>query len=338
MSTNWDIDERDFPRDGATLLKLRFAARYATLAPSSHNSQPWRFYVSGDTITVVADRSRCLAVIDPYDRELIISCGAALLNLCVALAHFGMAFEIDAFPAEAEPDVIAVLHVRETGTPDAHLAALFPAITQRATNRGHFEPEPVPPELQQRLRAEADAAGVTLATVTSQAQRASVAQLITQADTLQFTDARFRRELASWIHSSRAHDGMPAFALGVPRLLDFEAPIAGMVLRTFDVGAGVVARDNALVQGSPLLLCFATARDAAPEWLFTGQALERVLLRARLEGYDASYLNQPIEIPRLRQTLREILQLEDMPQLLVRVGRGAPVTRSPRRPIEEVMN
>lgn len=336
MGANRNVDEREFPRDGTLYLKLRFALRYAVLAPSSHNSQPWRFLVSENTVTISADRSRALPVVDPYDRELIISCGAALANLCVALAHFGIGFAIEAFPAEAEPDVVAVLRVANDLAPDPHLAGLFPAVLQRATNRGHFEPTPVPPELQERLRAEAGALGVSLVTATSEAQRARIAHLITQADTLQFADARFRGELASWIHQRRSTDGMPAYALGVPKLLDFEAPIAGMVLRTFDVGAGVAARNNALAQGSPLLLCLATAAEDPPDWLFAGQALERVLLLARLEGFDASYLNQPIEIAELRSQLGKLLQIGDIPQLLIRLGKGGAPESTPRRPLEEV--
>jgi len=337
MGDNREIDEREFPRDGTMFLKLRFALRYALLAPSSHNSQPWRFLVGDNSITVIADRARALPVVDPYDRELVISCGAALVNLCVALAHFGIGVDIEALPAEADPDMLAVLKVRADRAPDAHLARLFPAISRRTTNRGAYESSLVPPELQDRLRAEAAALGVTLASPATTEQAARIADLVTEADTLQFADPRFRRELAAWIHPRRALDGMPAYALGLPGLLDFEVPIVGMVLRTFDVGTGVAARNAALVQGSPLLLCFATAADKAPDWLFAGQALQRVLLLACLEGYEASYLNQPIEVTGLRESLRQALQLAEYPQLLIRLGKGAPpAAHTPRRPIEDV--
>ena len=110
--SGWDIDEADFPRKGPPETRAWFALRYATLAPSSHNSQPWRFMVDGDTISLLADRTRSLPVVDPYDRELLISCGAALLNLRAALAHFGHGFAINLFPTELEPDLLA--RVRET--------------------------------------------------------------------------------------------------------------------------------------------------------------------------------------------------------------------------------
>ena len=46
-----------------------------------------------------------------------------------------------------------------------------------------------------------------------------------------------------------------------------------------------------------------------------------VLLAAADDGYVASYLNQPIEVPGLRQQLRNELRLAGRPQLVMRVGR-----------------
>jgi hypothetical protein len=86
----WNIDSPAFPTSGSAIEKARFAVRYAILAPSSHNTQPWRFIVNGDELLVCADRTRSLPHIDPFDRELITSCGAALFNLRVAFAHFNV--------------------------------------------------------------------------------------------------------------------------------------------------------------------------------------------------------------------------------------------------------
>ena len=336
----WDVNEHDFPRDAPLDAKAWFALRYAALAPSSHNSQPWRFLVQDDMIDLLADRTRSLPVADPYDRELIISCGAALFNLRSALAHFGVWFNISLFPAEADPDLIARVRLTEGHTADRTagncLSHLFPAITRRATNRTPFGPIPLPDSLVASLCAEGAAEGVALKAVTDSKERGRVAGLIAEADRIQFADARFRRELAAWIHPQRARDGMPAYALGVPKLIDFETPITAMVIRTFDVGDGKAAHDAALAAGSPLLLCFSTTQDNAPAWLFAGQSLQRVLLQAKLEGYDASHLNQPIEVPTLRPQLRDLLQTGPYPQLLIRVGRGNPVAHTARRSIEDL--
>lgn len=336
MHAEWHIDESAFPRSGPLEARIRFALQFAILAPSSHNSQPWRFDLAGNTVTLVADRTRSLPVVDPYDRELIVSLGAALFNLRAALAHFGMSFAIDIFPVKADADIVARIAVSDVPGTDTDLARLAAAIPMRATNRQSFSPIGVPPKVIELLQSAARAEGVSIRTVEDLVERKRVAALVARADQKQFADVRFRRELAAWIHPARESDGMSAYAFGIPRLLDFEAQIAGMVVRTFDLGDGAAANDAGLVAGSPLLLCFSTPQDDAPAWLFTGQALERVLLTARLEGYDASFLSQAIEVPEFRAELRNLLGTQSCPQLLIRVGRGPAAPHSPRRPLAEV--
>ncbi|MEO1398336.1 MAG: nitroreductase family protein, partial [Pseudomonadota bacterium] len=83
----WRIDEADFPAQDSLWKQMEFLLRYAILAPSGHNTQPWRFRLLEDHLVVLADRTRALPVVDPYDRELTISCGAAIGHFEVAAAH-----------------------------------------------------------------------------------------------------------------------------------------------------------------------------------------------------------------------------------------------------------
>ncbi|WP_126284673.1 Acg family FMN-binding oxidoreductase [Burkholderia stagnalis] len=318
--------------------QLKSLLGYAVLAPSSHNSQPWRFIVDWNTIAVCADRMRALPVVDPFDRELIISCGAALLNLRVALNHAAVAHTISLFPSDIDPDVLAVVRVCNDGYADAALGTLFEAIPIRVTTRAPFDSAPVPDELQRELVSAGVAEGVEVACADSISQRARIAELIAEADRQQFADSRFRRELASWIDPRRSIDGMPAFAAGVPALIDFATPIITTAVRTFDLGNGLAALHHQLVDASPLLVCIATTRDDREAWLAAGQALERMLLIAARAGYTASYLNQPIEVGGLRAHLVHMLDLGGHPQLLLRIGRGPHTLHSPRRPLDEVVS
>src|SRR6516164_6861113 len=174
----WNIDPSAFPASGSAIDKARFAVRYAILAPSSHNTQPWRFIINGDELLVCADRTRSLPNIDPFDRELIISCGAALLNLRVALAYFRVPVEITTFPQSSDPDIVARIVFPASGPMLNDLAELFGAITKRATNRGPFIDKDLPPAFVTRLKSAAASEGVNVAFAQELAQRERLAALI----------------------------------------------------------------------------------------------------------------------------------------------------------------
>lgn len=333
----WTIDPAAFPSTGTLADKARFAVRYAVLAPSSHNTQPWKFAVIGDELSIIADRSRGLPVVDPFDRELMISCGAALFNLRVVFAHFGVPVEIATFPQAAEPDLVARISFPRGGSVSRELGELFASITSRTTNRSPFHDEDLPQGFLGDLRVAAAAEGIELVLLHSITDRARVARLVAEADQRQFGDAYFRRELASWIHPSRSVDGMPADAQVFGELTK-ATPIVTLAIRTFDLGGGVAASHERLVHGSPLLAVFATHVDDNDAWLLTGQALERVLLLAAKAGYQASYLNQPIEVADLRERLAADTRVARFPQLMLRLGRGPAVPHAPRRPLEDVLS
>jgi nitroreductase len=333
----WNIGSSDFPRNGTAAEKARFAIAYAILAPSSHNTQPWRFVVVDDELLVCADRSRSLAVIDPFDRELIISCGAALFNLRVVFSHFAIPIEITTFPQASDPDILARVVFPRSGSISPDLGQLFDAMTLRVTNRSSFAAEPPPADLVERVGSAATAEGCDINLVQSEKDRERVAALVAEADRRQFSDPHFRRELASWIHPSRSNDGMPAYSQGVNPLVDASTPIVAMVIRTFDVGQGVAATHEALARGSPLIVVLSTPRDNNESWLATGQALARVLLVVAASGFNASYLNQPIEVPELRMRLAKVAKTARYPQLVLRIGRGPAVPHSPRRPLTDVL-
>lgn len=330
------IDE--FPLTGTPAQQLRAAIKYAVLAPSSHNTQPWLFRVSGDEIALYADRSRGLPVVDPDDRELVISCGAALFQLRIALRHFGCAATVDVMPDSGDPDLLARVRLSGSHEPTDEEHALFAAIPRRRTTRFPFADRKLSGNLLAALVAAAAPEGAWLHLLESPRLRDTASDLVAQADRLQMTDQHFRRELASWLRGNRSRrdDGVPGFALGFG---DIMAAVGPLVVRTFDLGDGRAARNRELAIGSPVLAVLGTAGDSPVDWLAAGQALARVLLRAEIESVTASFLNQPIEVPELRQSLQALVGETGYPQLLLRFGYKPPTAlkATPRRPVEQVL-
>jgi hypothetical protein len=308
---------------------LNTLVQAAVLAPSSHNTQPWLFRIRDDTVDLIADRTRALPVNDPNDRELTISCGCALFNLRVMAAALAQRADIEICPDPQDEDLLARVRLtRSTETEsETTLASMIPL---RRTYRQRFDDVPVAADTIAALAAAVRAEGAHLDVLASPAQRESAAELIARADTFQWSDPRWRRELAAWMHSRRRHDGLAMPALAVP--------LAQLVVLTFDMGGGVGAKDRELATHSPLLALVSTSGDSCRDWLATGQALQRALLTGVQRGLQASYLNQPIQVETLRPRLRELFGGARFPQLLMRWGHASrTLPASPRRPLADVV-
>lgn len=306
---------------------LRRAAVRATLAPSVHNTQPWRFELSPNRLDLYSDPTRQLRELDPTGRQLLLSCGCALFNARVALATSGLDVTVDRSPEDAPANLVARI---TTGSPRVEhdpIASLDSAIEQRQTNRRRFNDDAIPAELLATLRAAAESEGARIHVVESDDERLMVSLLSQRADDLQNVNPAYRAEIRAWTtNDAKRLDGVPAMA--VPHV-DGNAH-DDIPIRDFDSqGLGWLPAETHSSSGQCLLL-LGTTLDSRDSWLHAGEALERVLLEITRHGFAASPLTQIVEVPTTRAALRLELKLAMHPQILLRVGH-APLTPAPRR-------
>lgn len=302
----------------------------AVLAPSSHNTQPWVFHVHANMIELLADRTRALPVNDPDDRELVISCGCALFNLRVAVAAARFEPRVTLEPEDGDRDWLARVELVDGGQIDESQAALSHGIAARRTYRKPFAPRDVAPDAVAALVEAAAQEGASLHVLESEEQRSALADLVAEGDAAQWANPSWRRELASWMHPRRRGEGLPVSGLA--------SGITQFVVRTFDMGNGTAARDRELATGSPLLAVLTTEGDDQVDHLRAGQALERVLLTAVHHGLQASFLNQPVQVPALRHKLHNLEGVGGFPQIVMRLGYPLlELPPSPRRPVAAVI-
>ena len=332
----WAISSGDYPAESYASDQLEFLLGYAILAPSPHNTQPWKFRINVNDAELFADRRRALRVVDPSDRELTLACAAALYNLRVATEYFGRGYTVDLLPRAEEPDLLACFSLRLHAETNSEDVLLFHALTQRRTNRESYRPDPVPEEILAELTEAAAGEGAWLATVTSEEARHAIGDLVAQADRIQWANGEFRRELAAWLRSDSEHqaDGIPSHDLGVSDWLSFAGPVW---VRTFKRGNHEAARDAEIATHSPVLAVLGTEQDDPRAWLQAGQALERVLLHAQANGISASFLNQPIEVETLRPQLASLIGCSGFPQVLLRLGYGPDTPPTPRRSVRSLL-
>ena len=300
----------------------------ALQAPSSHNSQPWQFAVDDAWIELWADRRRALPVNDPSGRELLISCGAALMALRVAAAVAGLAARVELLPCRADADLLARVGL-SGGPADASLAWLGPGIEVRRTCRHAYDGRAPEPAVAAAIVAALAEEGAGLITVDA-AQRQAVGELVAEGDHIRWRDRAWRAELAMWLHGRRDGDG-----LVLPALL---APLARAAVRRLDLGKRVAGHDRQGLTLAPWLTVVSSVEDSPRAWLMVGQALQRALLTACRHGVQASYLNQPVQLPVLRRRLQSLLGTQAFPQLLLCWGYPqAPLPATPRRSLDSVL-
>jgi hypothetical protein len=314
----------------------------AARAPSVHNSQPWQFRVRGSDLELLADPRRMLPQVDPEGREMLISCGAALYGLRLGMRRLGYRPDVELLPDPAQPALIA--RVRP-GAPERTTAEewdLIAAVPHRHTHRGLFAPGRVPSRLLDALVRDAAAEGADLHLVSQRADVRKLARLTEAASRAQLANPGVCAELRKWTRpaASGARDGVPARAWADPSWLDESGAAEGepaherLPQRNFGPPGG-------LPVGGPLPSATAvltTAGDSPADWLAAGQALDRLLLRAATRWVFASLQSQPLESPALRAQVRDRLQLDGWPQMLLQFGRANVAPATARRPAAEIID
>ena len=306
----------------------------ATHAPSVHNTQPWRFASYGQGLDLYADLARQLPVLDPRGRQLHLSCGAALLHAQVAARALGLTADPQLLPDPDDPSHLARLRLQPGPASSEQELALAGAIESRHTFRDRFDPRRLPDALLERLRLSAEVQGAYLRALDDQDDLLELQSILSRADSTERADPAYREELASWIHTAAADDGIPLSALPV----DAER---GSSLRLRDFAPGTVGatdrRDEPPIAERPDVVVIISDDDTPTSWLQAGQALGAVLLRAAQEGVQAQPLGQATDLPGSRQRLGAALGLVGIPQLALRLGYAAGSAATPRRDIDDVL-
>ncbi|MDX3801672.1 Acg family FMN-binding oxidoreductase [Streptomyces sp. AK04-3B] len=316
----------------------------ATAAPSMHNAQPWRFRFLREesTFQVYSDLERAMPRADPTTRGLHLGCAAAVFNLRVAVAHTGWAAATELLPDATEPRLLARVRLTDPASSgiengvEEDLAPLYPVIRRRHTSRRPFTDEAIPQAIKDALSAAALLEGVRLQFPDAWHVH-TLLDLVQDSEGRDALDAAASEELRRWTRvgaesSDRANDGVPEYAFG-PRKLYGRAPVRDFAGR--DMGSG---REVAAFENAPQLAILGTMSDRPRDWLMAGQAMERVLLQATLDGLATSLTSQALEWPELRWVVRDPRSAMGFVQMVLRLGYGPAGPDTPRRPVEEVLD
>ena len=313
---------------------VRSALELAARAPSVHNTQPWRWRIGDDSVELLADEGRRLRATDQDGRDLMMSCGAALHHLRVALAAKGIDSTVRRLPDRGRPDLLARIDLHPGS---GHSSGVDPeqasAITMRRTDRRRFDGWSVPDSVISQFEQHAGAQGALLRVVSNEMALHTLYAAIRAAAAAHDEDAVVEAELIAWTGLHGGDAGVPAANIPVPGRRS-----GGPPERRF-AGAELTER-GATAPDAATLLVIGTSSDDRLSQLRAGEAASAVLLQATLAGMSTSPLTEPLEISRTRAVVAdEVLDGTLSPQMVIRVGwpSGAgtvpPVT--PRRALDE---
>jgi hypothetical protein len=320
--------------DYAKVESFRALVRYATLAPSSHNTQCWQFRLEDQAIAILPDLSRRCPVVDPDDHHLYVSLGCAAENLAQAAIAQGLSVNIT-FDDSGDGIVRVAL---DSGS--AIATPLFEAIPHRQCSRTEYDGQPISPEELHLLTTAGTGDGVRVVMLTQPAQIETVVAYVVRGNTAQLTNPAFRQELKAWIRfnngaAKRTGDGLSCRTTGNPAAPSWLGKLLFKLLLRVQPENEKVAR---YIRSSAGVAIFVSDQNDRAHWVEVGRCYERFALQATALGIRNAFLNQPVEEASLRPEFAKALGLgAGRPDLVVRFGRGPEMPRSLRRPIDAVI-
>lgn len=311
----------------------RELVRLATLAPSSHNTQCWRFRIEADRISILPDFTRRCPAVDPDDHHLFVSLGCATENLVIGAEAHGLAASVDIEAADGVVHVSLEPAASRTGP-------TYAAIAARQSTRGDYDGRPLANEELATLEAAARSDAVRVLMLTDRPAMERVLDHVVEGNSAQIADPAFVAELLDWIRFNgaaavRAGDGLYSASSGNPNLPTWLG--RRMFPRVFRAGPEneKYARQ---MRSSAGVAVFVGAREDRRHWIEVGRAYQRFALAATVLGVRTAFLNQPIEVATIRPRFAADLGLRgERPDLVIRFGRGPTLPPSLRRPVEAVL-
>ncbi len=307
--------------------------RYATLAASSHNTQPWKFKFEPNRIVILPDLSRRCPAVDPDDHHLYASLGCAVENLLLAAHAAGLKghYSYDASASNVRIDFEKTTAFRST---------LFDAIPKRQCTRAEYDGSSLSGDQLRQLEETGGGNGVSVMLLTDSGRKEQVAEYVAEGNITQFGDAAWVDELKSWIRFNardavRTGDGLYGPTVGSP---DVPRWLGKLFMRFAFSAKNQNRKDIRHIRSSAAIAVVFSEADDKPHWIEAGRCYERLALQATALDLRTAFINQPVEVPALRPQFARFLDIGNRrPDLIVRIGRGPEMPRSLRRPVEQVL-
>lgn len=339
MKTHYNYKAWNVSSNNGTLEDV---VAYGLLAPSSHNTQPWKYIIDGNYIKILPDYDRSLPYSDRFNREMFITLGCTWANCEIAAKHFGYEVISEVLPEDEIDDVAIRIKCTKPTSPRmkdknrSNITALFDAITLRQTNRGPHTKQKIEDIVLELCNRQIDRTDMLVHILTDTKRKNVIADIAAEVAAFVYNDPVFKKELQEWLRpiSTKEKDGIALFDTGLP------AKATERIVKNI-VNADPTEeakRDKGLIKASTALFVLSAQCDTKESWLRAGRAIEYCWLVFASYGIAVAPMTGLVEHPVAHKKLMQLLDVTHKPLFFARIGYVAARTHvSPRRPLEDVL-
>lgn len=337
-------DRRVVPAESAvTSLNRQQVAllHYASLSPSGHNSQPWTVRVPDQNNFVIGfDPARTLPAVDPDNRELLLSLGAFIENLCLAAGNAG--FDTDVSIMARNPTDTTVARVALQ--PSAPRAYPLKRLEMRRTVKSGMQPVEIKNADVAKLERIFDGRLFYFPTGTKHAD--CIAEGTVEAFRNQTWREPAQVELSKWVRFGQDEidlhlDGITTAGMEI-------GPLAAWYINAFMSHEDVltksfrekgIAKTAAQAGEGGGWFIITSAGETVADLLDTGRKFQRMALLAREYNLAIHPMTQQLEEKTSKEAIARAHGPGMVPQFILRVGYldRYPDPVSPRRPINRFL-
>lgn len=329
----WYVSPKDFSHTWTDKKKLETFARWALLAPSGHNTQPWKLVSQNKSLRLELNREHYLSIdgsgllsVEPY-----ISLGTFIEVFSLAARGFG--YEVDT-NLILKDDKIAEITIKKSLAPEPEI---LKAIAHRTSNREPYLEKPIGKSILERITSPQPkgAGGLTL---TKRADISFVATQTKRAIRAIMGNPAYRDELSKWVRANhtRRFDGMPGFTHGFGNIKALASKLA--VKHGAKLGPQADKSANLILKSGALVIVYCK-NSRTESFIDAGRLYSRICVLARMHGLASSALGAAVLDPSTREVVKKHFGIKHRPVYILRLGKATkPARHSPRWPLEKVLS
>jgi len=299
--------------------KIEHLLRYAVLAPSTHNSQPWLFKINKNYCEIYINPEKVLNQADPSGRDMYISIGCCLENLILVAKFYGV-YKKHEIKLKGTLACRVFFDFDIKKKRKVAYRSLVNTILKRKNMRGPYINKEIPANIIKLIMSLSNEyPEVSLQILSSSEQIEGITKLTSRAIQLAYNSKLFRDEMSNWFiyNTSTKKEGIPGFTIMLPNILSYIFPF---IVRNINIGRLIAFINKKSLKTARIICSFITKDNEKKTWIQVGQYAERVMLELQANNISTSIYVAAIEMKSLSKQLGIILNSKKKPQFLFSAG------------------